>query len=221
MYRGSLAYQFAKPWMTLRLPTTWVVMLQYGGLVGSVAVISTVGPQILSAPPYQWGANSGLLFLGALTGIILGCLYSSLLADWKLKRGAKRQDHGFAEPETRLSLMLPSLAIATGGLLVFGFCAEYGALAEQKALMTGGGGGGGASQVSGGNKFLWVGLEVGYGMVTFALTQVPSIWFSYVSFLSLSLTHIYTHCHYIHLLAFFSYPRLSTITFYRHQTDKK
>ncbi|KAK4211228.1 major facilitator superfamily domain-containing protein [Rhypophila decipiens] len=172
MYRGSFLYQFAKPWMTLRLPTTWIVMLQYGGLVGSVAVISTVGPQILSAPPYQWGANAGLLYIGALTGIVLGCLYSSVLADWRLKRGAKRQDHGFAEPESRIPIMLPSLAIATSGLLVFGFCAEYGALAERKALKDG--------TAEGMKIHLWVGLEVGYGMITFALTQVPSIWFSYL-----------------------------------------
>ena len=132
-------------------------MLQYGGLVGSVAVISTVGPQILAAEPYKWGANSGLLFVGALVGIVCGCVYSSVLADERLKVLAKRQDHGFAEPESRVPIMLPSLAVATGGLLVFGFCAQFG------------------------GRWTWIGLEVAYAMVAFALTQVPSVWFSYVS----------------------------------------
>ncbi|KAK3369996.1 major facilitator superfamily domain-containing protein [Podospora didyma] len=156
MYRGNLLYQFKKPWFTLRLPATWIVMFQYGGLVGAVAVMSTVGPQILDLPPYQWGENSGLLFIGALIGIVFGGLFTSLLADKRLKALAKNQDHGYAEPESRIPIILPSLAIATGGLLVFGFCAEYP------------------------GRYQWVGLEFAYGMVAFALAQVPSIWFSYL-----------------------------------------
>ncbi|KAK0619731.1 major facilitator superfamily domain-containing protein [Immersiella caudata] len=156
MYRGKVVHQFAKPWKTLRLPATWVVMLQYGGLVGSAAAISSIGPHILSLPPYEWGQNSGLLFVGALVGIICGAVYTSFLADQRLKQLAKKQDYGFAEPESRIPIMLPSLAIATGGLLVFGFCAQYP------------------------GPYEWIGLEFAYGMVAFALTQVPSIWFSYL-----------------------------------------
>lgn len=156
-YRGNVWYQFKKPWLTLRLPVTWVVMAQYGGLVGGVVVISTVGPQILSLPPYEWGENTGLLFLGALVGIMLGAACTGLLADQRVKKLAENEDHGYAEPEGRIPVMLPSLAIGTGGLLLFGFCAEYP------------------------GKYQWVGLEFAYGMVAFALTQVPSIWFSYVS----------------------------------------
>ncbi|KAK0727823.1 major facilitator superfamily domain-containing protein [Lasiosphaeria miniovina] len=156
MYRGNVLYQFKKPWFTLRLPATWIVMFQYGGLVGGVAVISSVGPLLLDLPPYQWGDNSGLLFIGALVGIVLGGLYTSLLADKRLKQFAKNQDHGFAEPESRIPVLLPSLAVATGGLLVFGFCAQNP------------------------GRYQWVGLEFAYGMVSFALTQVPSIWFSYL-----------------------------------------
>jgi hypothetical protein len=156
MYRGKVMHQFAKPWITLRLPATWIVMLQYGGLVGSAAVISSIGPQILNLPPYQWGPNSGLLFIGALVGILCGGAYTGFLADHRLKQLAEKQDYGFAEPESRVPIMLPSLAIATGGLLVFGFCAQYP------------------------GPYRWIGLEFAYGMVAFALTQVPSIWFSYV-----------------------------------------
>ncbi|KAK4164963.1 major facilitator superfamily domain-containing protein [Cladorrhinum sp. PSN259] len=156
MYRGRIRYQFMKPWYTLRLPAVWVVMLQYGGLVGAVAVISTVGPLILSLPPYGWGQNTGLLFVGALIGIVVGGLCTGLLADYRLKKLAKSQDHGYAEPESRLPIMLPALAIGTGGLLVFGFCAQYP------------------------GQYQWVGLEFAYGMVAFALAQVPSIWFSYL-----------------------------------------
>ena len=156
-YRGNWVHYLLKPWRTLRLPATWVVMLQYGGLVGSVAVISTVGPQILSLPPYSWGENTGLLFVGSLVGILLGAGCAALLVDWRLKRLAWNQDRGYAEPETRLAVMAPALVIGTSGLLVFGFCAQYP------------------------TKLGWLGLEFGNGMVAFALSQVPSIWFNYVS----------------------------------------
>ncbi|KAK4122177.1 MFS general substrate transporter [Parathielavia appendiculata] len=155
-YRGNVVHQFMKPWTTLLLPATWIVMMQYGGLVGGVAVISTVGPQILNHKPYFWGGNAGLLFVGALVGILLGGLCTGLLADRQLKRLARDQDHGFAEPEARIGLMLPSLLVGTCGLLVFGFCAQYP------------------------GRYQWVGLEFAYGMVAFALTQVPSIWFGYL-----------------------------------------
>jgi hypothetical protein len=156
-YRGGVARHFKKPWTTLCLPATWIIMLQYGGLVGGVAVISTVGPQVLARPPYRWGEHTGLLFVGALVGIVLGGLYTGLVADRQLKKGAKGLDTGYAEPEARVGLMVPALVIGTLGLAVFGGCAQSP------------------------GKYQWVGLEFAYGMVAFALAQVPSIWFGYVS----------------------------------------
>lgn len=156
MYRGNLLYHFARPWTTLRMPMTWIAMLQYGALVGSAAVVSFVGPQLLTQAPYGWGENSGLLFVGALIGIACGAIYTSGLADQRLKDLAKNHDHGFGEPESRVPMILPSHALATGGLLVFGFCAQNS------------------------GPYQWIGLEFAHGMVAFALAQVPSIWFSYV-----------------------------------------
>jgi MFS family permease len=159
-YRGHILHHLAKPWTTLSLPATWIIMMQYGGLVGGVAVISTVGPQILARPPYNWGEHAGLLFVGALVGIVLGGLCTGLMADWRTKKLARGQDHGYAEPEARLAVMVPALVVGTGGLLVFGLCARYS------------------------GRWQWIGLEFAYGMVAFALAQVPSVWFSYVSVLS-------------------------------------
>jgi hypothetical protein len=132
-------------------------MLQYGGLVGGVTVISSVGPHILSHPPYEWGEHTGLLFLGSLAGIVCGAICTGTLVDRRLKKLARSQDHGYAEPEARICILLPSLAVGTGGLLLFGLCAYFP------------------------GKNQWLGMEFGNGMVAFALTQVPSIWFSYVS----------------------------------------
>ncbi|MBE3044421.1 hypothetical protein IMZ48_18005 [Candidatus Bathyarchaeota archaeon] len=154
---GALLPKFIQPWRTLALPGTWVVMLHYAGLVGGIVTISTVGAQIVQKPPYLWGANAGLINVGGLVGAVLGYGYTHAMADWQLKRRAKSDALGLSEPEDRLPTMFPPLAVATCGFFVFGFCAEYPG--EKR----------------------WVGLEVGFGMISFGLMQVPSIGFNYVS----------------------------------------
>ncbi len=157
---GSLVHYFIQPWTTLLLPGTWVVMLHYAGLVGGVVTISLIGPQIVSMPPYLWGANAGLINVGGLIGCVVGYCYTYVLADRQLKSKAKQQRRGMAEAEDRLPTMFFPLVVATGGFLVFGFCAKNPA------------------------KDRWVGLEAGYAMLTFGLTQVPSVGFNYVSGIS-------------------------------------
>lgn len=154
---GPLLPKFVQPWRTLALPGTWVVMLHYAGLVGGIVTISTVGAQLVQQPPYLWGPNAGLINIGGLVGAFLGYVYTHAMSDWRLKRRAKSDALGFSEPEDRLPTMFLPLVVATCGFFVFGFCAQYP-----------------------GDK-RWVGLEVGYGMLTFGLMQVPSIGFNYVS----------------------------------------
>jgi MFS family permease len=155
--RGSLLKQFIQPWKTLAFPGTWVVMLHYAGLVGGVVTISTIGPQLMASPPYLWKANAGLVNIGAVIGGVIGYIYTFMLADGRLVKKASKTRHGVAEAEDRLPTLFFPLFIATGGLLVFGFCAQN----------------------PGGHR--WVGLQVGYGMLTFGLMQVPSVGFNYVS----------------------------------------
>ncbi|KAL2176413.1 major facilitator superfamily domain-containing protein [Thermothelomyces heterothallicus CBS 202.75] len=184
-YRGRAARRFAQPWSTLRLPATWIIMLQYGGLVGGVAVISTVGPELLLGAPYRWGERrAGLLFVGALVGILLGGACTGLAADRRAasasasasdaaaaaaaaatagsaRARARARAHahaggGLVEPEAGVPLLLPALLIGTCGLAIFGVCAQHPSPAG------------------------WVGLEFAFGMVAFALAQVPSIWFGYL-----------------------------------------
>ncbi|KAK7413501.1 hypothetical protein QQX98_007649 [Neonectria punicea] len=164
--RGSLYGHFINPWVTLALPGTWVVMLHYGGLVGGIVTISIVGAQIVAAPPYNWGANAGLINVGGIIGTLLGALYTYVTSDALLKRRASRSGHGLAEPEVRLPAMFPALILATCGFFVFGFCADN----------------------SGGSR--WVGLEVGFAMISFGLMQLPSIGFTYVRIRLSTLTPI-------------------------------
>ncbi|KAF4470375.1 HOL1 [Fusarium albosuccineum] len=154
--RRSLVQQLVRPWRTLALPGTWVVMLHYAGLVGGIVTISTIGAQLVAMPPYLWGANAGLINVGALVGTVVGYLYTHFLADGRLINQADKKRHGVAEAEDRLPTLFFPLFIATCGFFVFGFCAES----------------------PGGNR--WVGLEIGYGMLAFGLMQVPSVGFNYL-----------------------------------------
>ena len=95
----------------------------------------------------------------------MGAAFTYVTSDARLLGQAKHEGHGFAEPESRLPTSFPGLIVATSGLFVFGFCAQYP-----------------------GPK-VWVGLEVGYAMLSFGLMQVPSIDFNYVSLQPFSPIH--------------------------------
>jgi hypothetical protein len=62
---------------------------------------------------------------------------------------------GIYEPETRLYLIVIPLVITTAGCLVFGYGVQ--------------------------NALSWVSLFFGYGMISFALTAIPTITIAYVS----------------------------------------
>ena len=156
VYRGHIFQHFLAPWKTLLLPGTWVVCLHYGGLLGGLVTISTVGPQLLAAPPYLWGNNVGLLNLGGVVGTLVGGAITFVMTDLITKRKAKRESHGLAEPESRLPVMFPALVLATGGILCFGFSAAHP------------------------SEHAWAGLVVGLGLVGAGITQIPSVGFNYL-----------------------------------------
>lgn len=157
MFNGNIARHFAAPWLSLVFPGTWVVMLLYGGLVAAIVTMSTVGPIFLAQPPYLWGPNVGLINLGGLVGVAVGGAVTYFTADRLITMQAKRETHGFSEPETRLPALFPGVFLAVTGLWTFGFCAANP------------------------SPHGWAGLAVGTGMVSAALTMVPSIGFNYVS----------------------------------------
>lgn len=155
-YRPGIGRKFIAPYKAMRLPGVWLVSAWYAGLVGLIVTISTIGAQLVAAPPYLWGNQVGLINIGGVIGAFLGCIYTYLIADWTTKRTAAKNAHGYAEPEARLVTALPALFISTAGALIFGFVA-------QNPSPTG-----------------WVGLQFGYGMVAFGLMQAPSVGFNYL-----------------------------------------
>ncbi|KAH9863489.1 hypothetical protein IAQ61_009767 [Plenodomus lingam] len=155
-YRPGIAKKFAAPYKVMRLPGVWLVSGWYAGLVGLIVTMSTIGPQLVAAPPYLWGKDVGLINIGGIIGAILGGVYTYFISDFTTQRLATKNIHGFTEPESRLVTALPALFIATAGALVFGFAA-------QNPSSTG-----------------WVGLQFGLGMVSVGLMQAPSVGFNYL-----------------------------------------
>ncbi|KAF3384693.1 Protein HOL1 [Penicillium rolfsii] len=155
-YREGFMRELIKPIYTVRLPGVWVATLQAAILVAGVITMSTVGPQILASPPYNWGANVGLFNLGGVVAMILALIANYLILDYLVKRQANRQFDGFVESESRLPLCAPGLILAIAGLVGFGECAAH----------------------TGGSA--WAGLVVGNGMLTFGLVMVPGIVYTYI-----------------------------------------
>ncbi|KAL1957497.1 hypothetical protein VTO42DRAFT_5960 [Malbranchea cinnamomea] len=155
-YRPGLLHRLVRLWLVLRLPGVWLVMLWYAGLVGGIVTMSSVGPSMVAGPPYLWKQHAGLINIGGVIGATLGMIYCYVVADLSLRHQARKERHGFAEPEARLKTALPGLFLATTGLWVFGFCGNE----------------------PGGTK--WLGLEFGLGMLAFGLMQAPSIGFNYI-----------------------------------------
>ncbi|KAF9698729.1 hypothetical protein EKO04_003268 [Ascochyta lentis] len=155
-YRPGIGQKFLAPYKAMRLPGVWLISAWYAGLVGLIVTASTIAPQLVAAPPYLWGKDVGLINVGGLIGSLLGCVYTYFIADWTTKRSAKKDTHGYAEPEARLVTALPALFIATAGALIFGFVG-------QNPSTTG-----------------WVGLQFGIGMIAFGLMQAPSVGFNYL-----------------------------------------
>ena len=155
-YHGGIVRKFLAPYLTLRLPGVWLVSLWYAGLVGAIVTISTVGAQLVASPPYLWGEDAGLINCGGLVGAFLGCIYTYFVADFTTKRLAKKDIHGYSEPESRIVTAIPALLISTVGTIIFGVVAQN---PSPKG---------------------WVGLQFGYGMVAFGLMQAPSVGFNYL-----------------------------------------
>lgn len=165
VYRPGLGRRLLAPWFTLLLPGVWMLIAQYSGLVAGVVTISVISSQLVAEPPYLWGQNTGLINVGAIIGSILGLLYTYVLADRILTRRAKRETHGYGEPESRLITQFPGLVAATFGVWIFGACAQNPGKFNPMHPHA--------------NKG-WVGLEVGYGMLSFGLMQAPSVGFNYI-----------------------------------------
>ncbi len=151
----NLAKMFLRPFPMFVYPCVVYSFLGYAVSLVVVVAVNILNSFVLQAPPYSWSPSiNGLINIPGLIGNILGAYAGGWLVDVFCDWRA-RKNHGVFEPESRLYLLILPLLITGAGCLVFG----YGV---QQTLH-------------------WTSMFFGYGMISFALTAVPTTTMAYVS----------------------------------------
>ncbi|KAK7970627.1 hypothetical protein PG996_000944 [Apiospora saccharicola] len=151
----TLFKSFVRPLPLIVYPCVIYAFLGYAVSLVLTVAVNILNPFVLQAPPYNWSPLiSGLINIAGFLGNVCGAYAGGWLVDvWCDWRSRKNQ--GIFQPESRLALLVLPTLITGAGCLVFGYGVE-------RALH-------------------WTSLFFGYGMISFALTAVPTITMAYVS----------------------------------------
>jgi MFS family permease len=151
----NLFLMFIRPIPMFVYPCVIYSFLGYAVALVLTVSVNILNPFVLQAPPYNWSPMiNGLINIPGFIGNVAGSYAGGWLVDVFCDRMTRR-NKGVFEPENRLYLCILPLLITGAGCVVFG----YGV---QRTLH-------------------WTSLFFGYGMVSFALTAVPTITMAYVS----------------------------------------
>lgn len=151
----NLAKMFVRPFPMIVYPCVIYAFLGYAVSLVLTVAVNILNSFVLQAPPYSWKPMiNGLINIPGFLGNLCGAYAGGTLVD-RYSGWQARRNHGVFEPESRLWLLSLPTVITGAGCLVFG----YGV---QQTLH-------------------WTSLFFGYGMVSFALTAVPTITMTYVS----------------------------------------
>ncbi|ORY66086.1 major facilitator superfamily domain-containing protein [Pseudomassariella vexata] len=151
----NLLKMFLRPLPMIFYPCIIYAFLGYAISLVLTVAINILNPFVLQAPPYSWSPMiNSLINIAGFIGNLSGAYAGGWLVDVYTDWRARR-NQGVFEPESRLWLLVLPTLITGAGCLVFG----YGV---QRTLH-------------------WSSLFFGYGMVSFALTAVPTITMTYVS----------------------------------------
>ncbi|CAK7199148.1 hypothetical protein SEUCBS139899_001820 [Sporothrix eucalyptigena] len=151
----SLIRMFARPFPMFVYPSVIYAFLGYAVSLVVTCAVNILNSFVLQAPPYNWSASvNGLINIPGLIGNLLGGFAGGSLVDYYCDWRLRRHN-GVFEPESRLYMLALPAVITGAGCVIFG----YGV---QETLH-------------------WTSLFFGYGMVSFALTAVPTITMAYVS----------------------------------------
>lgn len=151
----SLFKSFLRPLPMIVYPCVVYAFLGYAVALVLTVAVNILNPFVLQAPPYNWSPMiNGLINIAGFIGNIAGAYAGGWLVDVYSDWKA-RQNGGIFEPESRLWLMVLPTLVTGAGCLVFGYGVE--------------------------ERLHWISLFFGYGMVSFALTAVPTITMAYVS----------------------------------------
>lgn len=152
---NNLLKLFIRPLPFFIYPAVLYAFLSYAASLVLTVSINILNPFVLQSPPYSWSPTvNGLINIPGLLGNILGSCAGGQLVD-KFCDWRARRNRGVFEPESRLYLCALPLLITGAGCVLFGYGVE--------------------------RTLHWTSLFFGYGMVSFALTAVPTITMAYVS----------------------------------------
>lgn len=114
------------PFYLLRYPSIVFAGFTVGAVLSWFNVVNATIASVLSAPPYNFGANMiGVFFASPAIGITIGSYFSGKIVDnftVKMARSGK----GYREPEFRLWLSLIPMVIHPFGCLLYGIGASKG-----------------------------------------------------------------------------------------------
>jgi MFS family permease len=151
----SLLRMFIRPLPMFVYPCVTYAFLAYAIALVLTVAVNILNPFVLQAAPYGWSPMiNGLINLPGFIGNVLGGYAGGWLVD-VFCDWRTRRNNGVFEPENRLWLLVLPLLVTGGGCLLFGYGVE--------------------------RTMHWTSLFFGYGMVSFALTAVPTITMAYVS----------------------------------------
>ena len=156
---------FFRPWPVFVYPAAIFSTLSFSSSLGWFLVILSTNPSVFQAPPYSMrpGINS-LINIPALVGQILGAYCGGALTDMFVVWRA-RKNNGVFEPETRLvALIIPFIVVPIG--LLMQDSQAFPSLMRRYGI-------GVQHQTHAALPF------IGFGLVCFGQTAVPSITMTY------------------------------------------
>lgn len=146
---------FVRPLPMFVYPCIIYSFLGYAISLVLTVAINVLNPFVLQAPPYNWSPMiNGLINIPGLIGNIAGSYAGGWLVD-VFCDWRTRRNNGVFQPENRLHLCILPMLITGAGCVLFGYGVE--------------------------RMLHWTSLFFAYGMVSFALTAIPTITMAYVS----------------------------------------
>ncbi|KAH7062595.1 major facilitator superfamily domain-containing protein [Macrophomina phaseolina] len=118
---------FRRPFFLFAFPNVVIPGFIFAfGCTAGIVSFNTIS-EILTGPPYNWTTTStGLVFLAALIGSVVGWATGGPVSDLLVVALARR-NAGVKEPEMRLWALCPSALYAGGGYFLYGWGAQAGA----------------------------------------------------------------------------------------------
>ncbi|KAH3987379.1 hypothetical protein HBH64_018070 [Parastagonospora nodorum] len=151
----NLFKMFLRPFPMIAYPAVMYSFLTYSVSLVVVIAVNILNPFVLQKPPYSWKPEiNGLINIPGLVGNVFGAWAGGNLADMWCKHRTKI-GNGIYDPESRLHILITPFLLTTGGCILFGY---------------------GVDETLG-----WVSLFFGYGMISVALTAIPTVTLAYVS----------------------------------------